>query len=145
MTAADALVDELRIRGVIERYCALLDSGATDELLDLFDEGCSFAAMGRSYRGRAELAALWAGLRPTDRPGTLHAVVNPVITVDGDHASAVSGWAMLDRSGQAGTTVIALAGRYLDSLARGSDGVWRFTDRRVQTLARPATTAEQPT
>lgn len=58
MTAADALVDELRIRGVIERYCALLDSGATDELLELFDENCSFAAMGRTYRGRAELAAL---------------------------------------------------------------------------------------
>lgn len=52
---------------------------------------------------------------------------------------------MLDRSGQEGATVIALAGRYLDRLARGSDGVWRFTDRRVQTLARPAATAEQRT
>jgi 3-phenylpropionate/cinnamic acid dioxygenase small subunit len=138
VSAAYALVDELRIRGVIERYCALLDSGATDELLELFDASCTFAMMGRTYRGHAELASVWAGLNPTDRPATLHAVVNPVITVDGDHASAVSGWAMLDRSGQGGGTVIALAGRYLDRLARGSGGAWRFIDRRVQNLARPA-------
>lgn len=143
MTAPDSLLDELRIRGVIERYCALLDSGASDELLELFDDDCSFAMMGRTYRGRAELASVWAGLTPTDRPSTLHAVVSPVITVDGDSARAVTGWAMLDRSGSQGATIIALAGRYLDSLVRGPDGAWRFTDRRVQTLARPPAAVER--
>lgn len=143
MTAGDTLVDELRIRRVIERYCALLDSGAADELLELFDEDCTFAMMGRTYRGREELASVWGGLVSADRPSTLHAAVSPLITIDGNRASAVTGWAMLDRSGPQGTTVIALAGRYLDELVRGADGAWRFTNRRVQTLARPQQVVDQ--
>ena len=137
MTVGDPLIDELRVRGVIERYCSLLDTGAAHELLGLFDENCTFAMMGRTYHGRVQLASVWGGLTRADRPSTLHAVVSPVISVDGDRATAVTGWAMLDRSAPEGATVIALAGRYLDELARDADGSWRFVDRRVQTLARP--------
>ncbi|OBG32982.1 hypothetical protein A5672_24930 [Mycobacterium alsense] len=116
MTSADTLIDQLRIRGLIERYCMLLDVGAADELIEMFDEKCLFRMMGQSYRDRGELAT--------------------AITVNGGRANAVTGWAMLDRSGPRGTTV-ALAGRYLDELARCSDGTWRFTVRQVQALARP--------
>ncbi|PXX01622.1 nuclear transport factor 2 family protein [Mycolicibacterium moriokaense] len=138
MTEPDSqLLDELRIRRLIERYCALLDCGEIDELLDLFDEDCSFSMMGQAFRGRSELTTVWSRLSPTDRPATLHAVVNPVISVDGDRATAVTGWAMLDRSGPDRQTVIALAGWYFDELTRGSDGAWRFNNRRVQKLARP--------
>lgn len=138
MKAPDSqLLDELRIRCLIERYCALLDSGEIDELLDLFDEDCSFSMMGQTFRGRSELTTVWSRLSPTDRPTTLHAVANPVISVDGDRATAVTGWTMLDRSGPDGQTVIALAGRYCDELTRGSDGAWRFSNRRVQKLGRP--------
>ena len=145
MTVGDPLIDELRVRGVIERYCSLLDTGAVDELLELFDENCTFVMMGRTYQGRVQLASVWGGLTRTDRPSTLHAVVSPVINVDGDRATAVTGWAMLDRSAPEGATAIALAGRYIDELARGADGSWRFVDRRVQTLARtqPRAVADQ--
>jgi uncharacterized protein (TIGR02246 family) len=136
----DPLLEELRIRRVIEGYCAALDAGAVDEVLQLFDDECSFAMMGRTYRGRDELASAWEQVTGTDRPTTLHALVNPVITVDGPHATAVSGWVLVDRSGDDGRAAIALAGRYHDVLRRGNDGRWRFTDRRVQTLARPSST-----
>ncbi len=82
------------------------------------------------------MAAVWSRLTKTDRPATLHLLVNPVITVDGDTAHAVSGWTMVQRSGDQGGPVVALAGRYQDTLQRGEDGQWRFSSRRVQTLAR---------
>jgi hypothetical protein len=132
------LLDQLRIRRVIERYCALLDRGALEELLQLFDENCSVFMMGKTYRGRNELASTWSRLVPTDRPLTLHAVANSVIAVSGPTASATSGWAMFDRSGPDAATVISLAGWYHDELGRGPDGQWRFTARRVVTIARPA-------
>ena len=60
MTAAYApLLEELRIRSVLEHYCSLLDSGAVDELIELFDENCTVVMMGRTYHGRTELAAAW--------------------------------------------------------------------------------------
>jgi uncharacterized protein (TIGR02246 family) len=131
-----AFIDEVRIRQVLEHYCAALDHGGHAELADLFDANCSFAMMGRTYHGRAEILTAWEQLTSTDRPTTLHMLVNPVITVDGDRATAVSGWAMIDRSGTDGRTAIALAGHYRDTLERGADASWRFTSRRVQTLAR---------
>ena len=144
MTSADTSLDELRIRGLIERYCMLLDVGAADELIEMFDENCLFGMMGQSYRGRDELATAFGALKRVDRPATLHAVFSPVITVSGGRASAVTGWAMLDRSGAHGMTVVALAGRYLDELARRPDGTWRFTVRRVQALARPPADTNRP-
>lgn len=130
------LLEEMRIRHVLEQYCAALDRGDLDGLAELFDEDCSFGMMGRSYQGRAEILRAWERLACTERPATLHALVNPVITVDGDRATAVSGWAMIDRRGADGFTAVAMAGHYHDSLSRGSDARWRFTSRRVQTLAR---------
>ncbi|CQD09042.1 hypothetical protein BN1232_01641 [Mycobacterium lentiflavum] len=143
MTAAgvsedESLIAESRVRRVLERYCALLDFGAGDELIDLFDGDCSVTMMGRTFEGRAALEPVWGQLSRTDRPGTLHVLINPQIRVDGGSATAVSGWAMIDRSGADGHTVVSLAGHYHDTLRRGPDGAWRFTARRVQTLARPA-------
>ena len=122
---------------MLERYCAALDHGDVAELAELFDADCSFAMMGRTYRGHAEILTVWEQLTSTDRPASLHVLINPVITVDGDRATAVSGWAMIDRSGPDGSTAVALAGHYHDALERGGDASWRFTSRRVQTLARP--------
>jgi uncharacterized protein (TIGR02246 family) len=139
VTAAYApLLEELRIRKVLEQYCARLDAGEAEQLGELFSEDCSFTMMGNTYQGRAAIAAVWSRLTKTDRPATLHLLVNPLITVNGDTADAVSGWTMVERSGEHGRPVVALAGRYHDTLVRGEDARWRFSSRRVQTLARPA-------
>ena len=131
-----ALLAQVRIRQVLEHYCAALDHGNVAELAELFDANCSFAMMGRSYHGRAEILTVWEQLTSTTRPATLHVLINPVIIVAGDRATAVSGWAMIDRNGADGRTAVALAGHYHDTLERGADASWRFTSRRVQTLAR---------
>lgn len=137
-SADESLIAEMGVRRALEQYCALLDCGAGDELLDLFDDDCSITMMGRTFEGRAALEPVWGQLSRADRPSTLHVLVNPQISVDGGSATAVSGWAMIDRSGAGGRTVVALAGHYHDTLRRGPDGAWRITTRRVQTLARPA-------
>lgn len=126
-----------QVREVLEHYCALLDAGPGAELLALFDDDCEFTMMGRTYAGKSQLGAVWADMAVRERPHTLHALVSPRITVDGDRANAVSGWIMVDRNQPDGSTRVALAGRYHDSLRRGADGCWRFVHRRVESLARP--------
>lgn len=135
---SESLQEEVRIRRVLEHYCTALDHGDADALAGLFDDDCTFTMMGHTYQGRAEISTVWERLDSTERPTTLHALINPIITVDGDRATATSGWAMLDRSRADGCTAVAMAGHYHDSLARGRDAHWRFTSRRVRTLARPA-------
>jgi ketosteroid isomerase-like protein len=132
----DAFVETLRVRAVLERYCILLDSGAVDDLLGLFDDSCVFTMMGRTYDGKSEFAAVWSGEQPVERPTTLHALVNPDIQVDGTRALARSSFMLVTR-GPDGDTQVAFAGRYIDELRRESSGAWRFTLRRVETLARP--------
>ena len=137
MTAAhDDVVEGMRIRSVLERYCSFVDAGAVDELLELFSDDCTLATMGRTLRGKPEIASLWAAVAPVSRPTTLHALVNPVVSIDGNSATAISGWAMIDRSGAGGGARIALAGHYHDTLTRDGDGRWKFTSRRVETIAR---------
>lgn len=137
MTNADQdLLAELRVRAVLERYCSLLDSGAVDQLLALFDDNCTFTMMGRTYIGKAEFAQVWSGAEAIDRPATLHALVNPRILLDGAEATAESGWILVDRRGESGAPQVALAGQYRDSLRQTADGQWRFISRTVQTLAR---------
>lgn len=131
----DAFVETLRVRAVLERYCMLLDSGAVDDLLGLFDDGCVFTMMGRTYEGKSEFAGVWSGAQSVERPTTLHALVNPNIQVDGALATAHSNFVLVKR-GADGDTQVAFAGRYIDELRRESSGAWRFTRRRVETLAR---------
>jgi len=137
VNAGARVLDELRVRGVLERYCALLDAGEIDELLTLFDDDCTFAMMGRTYEGKAAFATVWDRVTPTERLTVQHALFNPIVSIDGDRATSVSGWAMLDRGGEGGRVRIAMTGRYHDALQRCSDGKWRFTSRRAETLARP--------
>jgi ketosteroid isomerase-like protein len=129
------MAETLRIRAVLERYCLLLDSGAVNDLLDLFDDDCVFTMMGHTYAGKSEFATVWSGAKPVERPATLHALVNPDIQVDGVHARAVSSFVLVNR-GADGITQVAFAGRYIDELRRDGGGQWRFTRRRVETLAR---------
>jgi uncharacterized protein (TIGR02246 family) len=137
----EPLLAALAVRTVLERYCSLLDAGAVSDLLDLFEDDCTFTMMGRTYDGKSEFAAVWSTIARTERPSTLHALVNPDVSVDGDRATAVSGWILIDRTGTGGAAQVSLAGRYHDALRRSAENQWRFVSRRVETLARPQTAA----
>jgi ketosteroid isomerase-like protein len=62
-----------------------------------------------------------------DRERTHHLVLNPVIDVDGDTATAESSWAYVTRD-EHDAPVLLMLGRYLDELRRTPDG-WRFSRR----------------
>jgi ketosteroid isomerase-like protein len=63
----------------------------------------------------------------SDRERTHHLVLNPVIDVAGDTATASSTWGYVTRSDD-DAPVVQMLGRYLDRLRRTPDG-WRFTRR----------------
>jgi ketosteroid isomerase-like protein len=62
-----------------------------------------------------------------DRERTHHLVLNPVIDVDGDTATAESSWGYVTRD-ENDAPVLLMLGRYLDELRRTPDG-WRFSRR----------------
>lgn len=62
-----------------------------------------------------------------DRERTHHLVLNPVIDVDGDVATAESSWGYVTRDAH-DAPVLLMLGRYLDELRRTPDG-WRFSRR----------------
>lgn len=143
----DDLLEEVRVRRVLERYCRFLDDGNVAGVMELFQQSCTFEMMGRTFNGKDELAAVWEGVTPTTRPTTMHALSNPIITIDGDRATSMSNWTMFDRGGEGGATRVVLAGHYHDDLRRDDAGTWRFVARRAQALGRPRPppNAEQPT
>lgn len=63
----------------------------------------------------------------SDRDRTHHLVLNPVIDVEGDTATATSNWGYVTR-GDDDAPVLLMLGRYVDRLRRTPDG-WRFSRR----------------
>src|SRR5260370_32799603 len=152
MTDLDGLVQRLRVledeRGVLatlHRYGHALDYGAEEGWVDCFaadahyevrEPGHGTAGRVRTYDGRGELAAFAA--RHTRAPEHFHkhVVVDPIIAVDGDRASAVSYFLRLDHVD--GERVVYAFGRYRDELGRGEDGRWRFAVRIAEVESRRA-------
>ena len=64
---------------------------------------------------------------PSDLERTYHLVMNPVINVDGDTATAKSNWGFVTRS-EKDAPVFEMLGRYIDELVRTADG-WKFSRR----------------
>jgi len=148
-----ALEAERGVRATLYRYGHALDYGAEDDWVDCFaaqahyevrqrggetvagtGPGGAGAAPARSYDGRDELAAFAA--RHTRAPERFHKhlVVDPVIAVDGDRATAVSYFIRLDDVD--GEPVVYAFGRYRDELVRCGDGRWRFAVRIAEVESR---------
>jgi hypothetical protein len=143
-----ALEAERGVLATLYRYGHALDYGAEADWVDCFmptaryevrEPGGGTAGRVRAYDGRDELAAFAA--RHTRAPERFHKhmVVDPVIAVDGDRATAVSYFMRLDDVG--GERVVYAFGRYRDDLVRGEDGRWRFARRIAEVESRRATPA----
>jgi ketosteroid isomerase-like protein len=63
----------------------------------------------------------------SDQQRTHHIVLNPVIDVDGDNATARSNWGYVTRD-ETDAPVLLMLGRYVDELRRTPDG-WKFSHR----------------
>lgn len=122
------LEDERSIQRTMARYAHSLDHGDLDALMDCWAEG---AVLEWPVTGRLEgRDALRAGFhRHTHAPEHVHKhlMVEPLIEVDGDTASATSMFVRLDFFD--GRPIVHSFGRYFDKLARCPDGAWRLTHR----------------
>jgi hypothetical protein len=130
------LEDEQAILRTLHRYGHAMDYGPDAEFVDCFtDEGVWEVRMRRSgggfaCRGREEIAASLPPQASVRVPALFakHLVVDPEIELDGDDASVRSYFLRVEPRDDGPTQVVA-SGRYLDRLARGADGRWRFVER----------------
>jgi hypothetical protein len=140
--ALEARVQRLEDREEIERL--LMEYGVTLDKRDFTAYSQLFTADGvwsgsvGTIKGPAAIkAAMEEAFNTAAAPngdGSFHLLTNPIIDVQADHATAISKWTfvhLVDKK-----PVIALAGRYDDSLVR-ENGHWRF-QRRVASSASDA-------
>lgn len=126
---ASMLEEKDAIRELMARYCFHFDSGEFDQWLDLFTKDGAFdlGARGR-FSGRESLQKFLKVIPLTDGlPMMKHCVMNSIVAVDGDRASARS-YVVVVQGGD--TPSISVAGRYEDQIAKVA-GQWRFTERKV--------------
>jgi hypothetical protein len=129
-----ALEAERAILRTLHTYGHTIDSGDEAGWLGCFTDDGVFAAWIERpeepwfrVAGRAELAAFIAEhTRPPD-PAHKHLVIEPLVQLAGAAATCVSYFAVLMHHG--GEPVLRVFGRYHDRLARGDDGLWRFSER----------------
>ena len=117
------------IRELMARYCFHFDNGEFDAWLDLFtpDGAFDLGKMGR-FSGRESLHKFLKTLPLTNGlPMMKHCVMNSIVAVDGDRATAQS-YVVVVRGGD--RLAVSVAARYEDQLTKAADG-WRFTERKV--------------
>jgi 3-phenylpropionate/cinnamic acid dioxygenase small subunit len=117
------------IRELMARYCFHFDNGEFTAWLDLFapDGVFDLGKMGR-FAGRESLQKFLASLPLTNGvPLMKHCVMNSIVTVNGEQATAQS-YVVVLRGGD--HLAVTLAGRYDDRLTKTADG-WRFKERTV--------------
>jgi len=128
---ASLLEEKDAIHETIAEYCFHFDGGEFDKWVDLFtDDGVFDAGRMGVQKGKAALRAFLKNIRLTDgSPMVKHCVMNEVIKVSGDEATAKS-YIVLVRAKGEGALVNGLAGRYEDQLVKQGDR-WLFKNRKV--------------
>lgn len=125
----DALSARFAITDLLYRYAELIDAGDFDGVGELLGRG-NFMGV-RDSSSIAKLFATTTRRFPEhgNTPRTRHMVLNPIVDIDGDSASARSTFCVVQ-----GTETVPLqpivVGRYADTFARDEDG-WYFTERKV--------------
>jgi 3-phenylpropionate/cinnamic acid dioxygenase small subunit len=125
------LKDERAILRTMHRYAHTLDYGDHDGFVDCFTENAVYESSrtGVLAGGAAELRDFASRYNHAPKAYNKHVMVDPLIEVDGDSATARSYYLFIQNreSGPA----ITHYGSYEDRLARCPDGAWRITYRRL--------------
>lgn len=130
------LEDERAIQRTLYTYGHSMDYGPDEDFVGCFtDDGIWDVRMrlsggGFVCRGREEIRASLAGQTEMRAPALFakHVVVDPVIEISGDEAKVQSYFLRVEPAAGGGSRIVA-SGRYVDSLLKGPDGVWRFAER----------------
>ena len=118
------------ITGLLYRYAELVDAGDFDGVGELLGRAAFGGARTPAVTGAANIAALFG--MTTRRfacgtPRTRHLVLNPIVEVDGDTATARSTFCVVQATERIPLQPIVV-GRYYDRFARNGEG-WHFTER----------------
>lgn len=119
--------DHDEIRALLVRYCHLCDDGDFEDFADLFDEEATFTVMGEVHEGRAAIQEFMTASLPPEVRGK-HLISQPLISVDGDTASAATDYAFVGRTPDG--LGITSTGRYIDRLVRHG-GRWLLAAREI--------------
>ena len=132
--------DRAAISDLIYRYAELIDAGDFDGVGRLLDRASFGGPRTPAVTGAQNIAAVFAmttrrfpeaeGRRPSagaGTPRTRHLVLNPIVEVDGDTATARSTFCVVQATDRVPLQPIVV-GRYYDRFAH-DDGGWYFTER----------------
>jgi hypothetical protein len=124
------LTDEGAVRNLIGAYCQHLDDRRFADLAALHAPDATFEAMGRVYRGPAEIQKFFDDNVPPEARGK-HLCFNTVLLLDGQRGTGVSDYAVLTPTSEGyGLGNAAAVGRYIDEFVRQGDH-WLFASRRI--------------
>jgi ketosteroid isomerase-like protein len=121
------LEDKDTIRELMHRYCFCMDEGRFAELAGLFAGDGVWTAPYRTATGPAEIEA-WLKQSVPPAPKRMHYVMNTIISVDGQIATARSNYLVMVEG--ADGPVPSVCGTYADRFARTPNG-WRFQRREL--------------
>lgn len=122
-----ALEDERSILDTLYAYGHSIDYGLRDEWLGCWEAGAVLTWPHATFTGIEEIARAFDEHSHAPQAYHKHLLIEPRIALNGDIASVASYFARLNDS--ASGPVIRSFGRYRDTLRRGEDGRWRFTER----------------
>jgi hypothetical protein len=115
------------IRELLHQYCFHMDEGRFTELAALFTVDGEWIAPYRSATGPDAIAA-WLTRSVPPSPRRMHYVMNSVISLDGDSATAKSNYLVMVEGTDG--PLPSVCGTYRDALIRTSSG-WRFRRREL--------------
>ncbi len=122
--------DKEAIRDVFAAYCFRMDDGDYRGVAELFAEDGEWISSYSHAHGPDEIVAMLSHNIPDPKSGIIrkHFVMNSLIQVDGDTATARASYLVFVGEGQGPKPIVC--GCYEDVLIRQKDG-WRFKTRRL--------------
>ncbi|AYJ48274.1 nuclear transport factor 2 family protein [Rhodococcus sp. P1Y] len=125
------LIDRRAIHDVVLRYCKAIDQVDADLVRSCYQDGALDYHLGFTGTVDEFIAWCWPALEQLN--GTRHVLANHLSEVDGDVATAESyvlAYHWQEPFDDPARNYVG-HGKYIDRFARGGDGVWRISERRV--------------
>lgn len=123
------LADKQAVTELLYRYAELIDAGDFDGVGELLGRGNFMGVAGAGPIGALFAATTRRFPDHGNTPRTRHLVLNPIVDVSGDTASARSTFCVVQQTDTVALQPIVV-GRYQDAFALDDNG-WHFTERRV--------------
>ncbi|MFT5320089.1 MAG: hypothetical protein ACI934_000219 [Pseudohongiellaceae bacterium] len=131
--------DRAEIENLQARYLLAMDFLDADAYAEVFTEDGVMDWAGGVITGREAIRAFMAsgrynparGAAEADWPAaSRHFIMNQVIKVDGNKASAITYWFQANNNADRGTMTLGMFGNYVDELEK-VNGEWLFTRRAI--------------